>query len=158
MSRVARWISPLALALSISLTTGFSALACSPPSSPDWQGWAEKPATDIFVGRVTSLTPLPEAEVQGIPLRQAALRIMRLTSYEDRTGPAVVDATIVLEVLDSSRERDAHALCLYPAPYRVGDVILVMQSPGDDPRLFSRTWAGQSRFAPLFQVSQDGDQ
>jgi len=146
------------MALSFSLTTGFNALACSPPPSPDWAGWVETPATDIFVGRVTSLTPLPEAEVQGIPLRQAVLRITRLASDKDRTGPAVVDATIVLEVLDPSRERDAHALCLYPTPYRAGDVLLVMQSPGDDPRLFSRTWVGQSRFAPLFQASHNGDQ
>lgn len=146
------------MALGFSLTTGFNALACSPPPSPDWAGWVETPATDIFVGRVTSLTPLPETEVQGIPLRQAELRIERLASYENRTGPAVIDATVVLEVLDSSRERDAHALCLYPAPYRAGDVLLVIQGPGDDPRLFSRSWVGQSRFAPLFQASQSGDQ
>ncbi|MBL0948706.1 hypothetical protein [Brevundimonas sp.] len=155
---MARWITPLAMALSLSLTAGFNAFACSPPPPADWEGWIADGTTDIFVGRVTSLTPLPDAEVHGIPLRQARLRITRLSSYEDRTGPAVIDATIVLEVPDPAREADAHALCLYPAPYRAGDVLLVIQQPGDIPRLFSRAWVGESRFTPLFQASQDIDQ
>lgn len=155
---MARWLIPLAMAFSLWSTTGFSALACSPPPPADWEGWIADATTDIFVGRVTSLTPLPEAEVHGIPLSQARLRITRLSSYEDRTGPSVIDATIVLEVLDPAREADAHALCLYPTPYRAGDVLLVIQQPGDLPRLFSRAWVGESRFAPLFQASQDIDQ
>lgn len=128
------------------VTTGQNAVACSPSPPANWDGWVDD-TNDIFAGRVTSLTPLPVSTEGGFQLRRATIRIERLSSFEGRSGPDTVDASIIVAV--SEPGENAHALCLYPDIYRPGDLVLVIQSSGP-PRLFHPEWAEHSRFASLF--------
>ncbi|MBJ7486340.1 hypothetical protein [Brevundimonas sp.] len=146
-----RWLISLGLAMMIATVTGLNASACSPPPGPDWEGWTEGDE-DIFTGRVTSLTPLPVSTEHGFDLRRATISIERLRSFENRSGPASIDAEIIVEVFDPGPR--ASALCLYAQAYRPGDTVLVIQSAGDTPRLFHGEWAAGSRFAPLFEKQQ----
>jgi hypothetical protein len=74
-----------------------------------------------------------------------------MASFEGRTGPSSVDVTVVLDVLDDSKKAEAAALCLSPVPFKLGDHVLLMKSPGERPQIFSRAWVGRSHFAALFE-------
>lgn len=130
-------------------------MACSPAPPPNWEGWVQSGTTDIFAGRVTARSQLPDTTVEGLPLRPAMLQITRLASYDGRPGPTTVDVWVVDEILDPALSDHASARCLHPEPYEVGEVLLIMQGLDLEPRLFSREWVGQSRFTPLFDGHQD---
>ncbi|WP_395649983.1 hypothetical protein [Brevundimonas sp.] len=145
-----RWLISLGLALMMANVTDLNASACSPSPGPDWEGWVDG-NDDIFVGRVTSLTPLPVSTEHGFDVRRATIHIERLRSFEARSGPTSIDAEIVVDVFDPGPS--AMALCLYAEVYQPGDTVLVIQS-GETTRLFRSAWAAGSRFAPLFEKQQ----
>ncbi|HEY1223775.1 MAG TPA: hypothetical protein VGE54_00995 [Brevundimonas sp.] len=146
-----RRLAAILMAAAVGFVAG-PALACSPPPPPNWNYWLGNPEVAMFIGRVESVETLPVETFGGYVITPGRAHVVSLEVIQ---GAPTVDTAQAEGALSfAATQTAATPPCLNYLNHRAGDLVIVVQPPGQGALVISRSWASLPQLTPYFEKYQ----